>query len=152
MKKITSIKLMSTIAILSAVFVAPTASAQKGSRLCGWTATMPAGTVLGGKTLPMGGKIGLLYEARDADASYHSQCDKAIDGFDKAIKADATMKTFTWTQVKRATCESVGHEFTSTANANGDMCDSMEAKQPYSVVKPYNSPQKTAAATSYTKN
>ena len=152
MKKVSFAGLTSAVALISAVLIAPTVSAQSGSRLCGWTATMPAGTVLSGKTLPFGGKIGLLYECRDGDASYHKQCDEAIDGFNKAIQSDPTMKGFVWTQVKRATCESVGGEFTSTANSSTDMCDSMEAKHAYSVIKPYNSASKTAAATSYTKS
>jgi hypothetical protein len=152
MKNSSAVKRTSLVAILSLSLIAPsTVFAQSGSRLCGWTATMPAGTSLSGTTLPLGGKIGLLYEARQNDSSYSKQCDTVIDEFNSAIKKDPVMSTFTWKKIHKDTCESVGDEFTSTAQTKHDMCDNMEAKKAYSVVKPFNTKEGGAASTSYTK-
>jgi len=60
------------------------ASAQSGSRLCGYVSIGPAL------------KIGLLYEARTKDASYSKQCSTAISEFWDAIKKDATLSALTW--------------------------------------------------------
>ena len=143
---------LSTITIAALLLAAPMAYAQSGSRLCGWTADLPPGAVLGTSTLPAGGKMGILYEARDDDASYHKQCDDVISKVKSSIDGDADLKGFPWTKVKRATCESVGSAFVSTANPNVDMCQYMGAKKAYTVIKPYNSPSKTAASTTYTQH
>ena len=135
MKFNTLVRLSTSVALLASVMAAPTvAFAQSGSRLCGWTAMVPNGQV-----------IGLLYEARSADASYHKQCDDVIKQMKSAIDKDPTMSKLQWNEVKRATCESVGKYFTSTAKPSEDMCDSMEAKKGYKVVK------ESAANTTFTK-
>jgi hypothetical protein len=135
MKLTTLVRLTTSVALLASVMAAPSvAFAQSGSRLCGWTAMVPNGQV-----------VGLLYEARDKDASYHKQCDEAISKMKSGIDKDPTLKQLQWTEVKRATCESVGKYFTSTAKPSADMCDYMGAKSGYKVVK------ESAANTTYTK-
>ena len=142
---------LSTITLAALLLAAPMAYAQKGSRLCGWTADLPPGAVLGGKTLPAGGKMGLLQEAREKDASYKKRCSEVIKGVKAAIDANPELKAFPWTEVNKQSCEKIGADFLSDANKNVDMCDYMEAKQTFTVVKAYNSKQKTAASTNYTK-
>ena len=134
MNKKAIIKISSTVALLAAVLAAPSAYAQKGSRLCGHTTSTPTGQV-----------IGLLYEARSGDASYTKQCNEVISKTDAAIKADPVMSKMTWTKVSKATCESVGAYFKSTSNPSDDMCDYMSAKEVFKVVK------ESPAKTSYTK-
>jgi hypothetical protein len=116
----TSMAAILTGVVLATSFATP-AFAQKGSRLCGWWAATP------------GGSIGLLYEARDKDASYSAQCNGVIDEIDKKIKANADLSKLTWNRVYKNTCESIGENFVSAGNPNNDMCDYMRAKTPYQV-------------------
>ncbi len=135
MEKKPAVKFVSALSLLAAVLVVPGAAhAQKGSRLCGWTAQTPTGQV-----------IGLLYEVRTADASDGKQCSEVISKFHEAITKDATLSKLNWTKANKSTCESVGNYFKSTSKPSDDMCDYMEAKKAYKVVK------ESAANTSYTK-
>lgn len=109
------------------------AQAQSGSRLCGHVAV----------DTPT--KIGLLYEARDNDASYHKQCDEAISKTQDAINKNAQLKSMQWKTIKRWKCEEVGNLGFVNKGESADICDKMEAKVPYKVVK-----QPNASAT-YTK-
>lgn len=151
MKMKPSLKLVSMVAIMSALFAAPIVSAQSGSRLCGFIADIPPSTTLSGNMLSFGGKIALLYEYRINDESYRKQCKAATDAFKSSIAADATLKTLTWTEQKGVLCDRVGSEFTSETQPGTDICESMDLKNKYSVLKPYNSPRKTAKATVFTK-
>lgn len=90
--------------------------AQSGSRLCGHVAV----------ETPM--KIGLLYEARDADDSYHAQCDEAIDKTWKKIKGNAQLKAMNWKQIKRFKCEEVGNMGFVNKGQSADICENMDAK------------------------
>lgn len=126
--------LSSVAATLAAALIVPVgiatptpAFAQKGSRLCGWTAEPAQGVA-----------IGLLYEARTKDASYGKQCSVAISDIQKKIAGDPDLAKMTWTKVEKATCESIGEKFKSTTHTNGDMCDYMEAKVPNKVKKSTN--------------
>lgn len=140
------------VTVIMSALIAPTVSAQAGSRLCGWTADVPVGAVLDPTlTYPQGGKIAYLYEARESDDSYQKQCDNAIADFEKTIQADTVQRTYAWKKVKRNDCPSVGSEFTSKAQASTDMCDNMEGKKPYFISKSYISPKKDAATTLYRK-
>ena len=103
-----------TGALLVALPAAP-AFAQSGSRLCGYSAP-----------LPNEGRIGLLFEARQNDASYSRECSEAIDSIWNTIKADPQLKNFTWTRHEKEKCEDVSNHF-----AVADMCDQMEAKAGY---------------------
>lgn len=138
MKKFTGFSMSGVIAaaVLSAslsVVTAGPAMAQSGSRLCGWSAPTPTGYV------------GILYEARQKDASYGKQCSEAISSINSTIQGDAQLKNLTWTKHEKATCESVGSHFMSS-NSQQDMCEKMEAKQPYQVVK-----TNASNTTTYTK-
>lgn len=119
-------------AMVSVVPATP-AMAQSGSRLCGWSAPTPTGY------------IGILYEARQDDASYSQQCDEAVDEINSEIKSNPNLKSLTWTKHYKATCESVGEKFMSS-NSPKDMCDKMEAKKGYQVVK-----TTSTNSTTYTK-
>jgi len=103
------------------------ASAQSGSRLCGYVSIGPAL------------KIGLLYEARTKDASYSKQCSTAISEFWDAIKKDATLSALTWEKISKKSCEHVGKlglAYTqSSGNLKNDICDKMTAKKAYKVMK-----------------
>ncbi len=140
------------VTVIISALIAPTVSAQSGSRLCGWTADVPVGTVIDPTlTYPEGGKIAYLYEARVSDDSYQKQCDKAIAELEKTIQANAVQRTYAWKKVMRNDCPSVGSEFTSKAQTSTDMCDYMEIKNPYFISKSYISPKKDAATTLYRK-
>jgi hypothetical protein len=52
-------------------------------------------------------KIGLLYEARDGDASYHKQCDEAIDKTWKKIQEEARAKKETRVRFVTVDCTEV---------------------------------------------
>lgn len=99
------------------------ASAQSGSRLCGWVAV---GTPV---------KIGLLYEARKKDASYKKQCSEVIKKMESQIKNNDDLKKMAWTKVDKKSCEDVGKMGFANAGESNDICDKMEAKKPYKVVK-----------------
>ncbi|MFN3314149.1 MAG: hypothetical protein ACK46Q_11875 [Hyphomonas sp.] len=127
MKKFTGFSMSGVIAaaVISAslsVVTAGPAMAQSGSRLCGWSAPTPTGY------------IGILYEARQKDASYTKQCNEAIDKINATIQGNPQLKALTWTKHNKATCESVGNSFMSS-NSQQDMCEKMTAKEPYQVVK-----------------
>jgi hypothetical protein len=109
------------------------AHAQSGSRLCGFISTDTAG------------KVGLLYEARTKDASYKKQCDEAISRMKKKIETTAELKAKNWQEVKRWTCEDVGNKGFVNPGESADICEKMEAKVGYKVVK------KGPAAAEYTK-
>ena len=83
-------------------------------------------------------KIGLLYEARDDDASYHKQCDEAIQETIYKINGNAQLKTMKWKTIERFTCEAVGNMGFINPGQNPDICDNMEAKQGYKVMKQGN--------------
>lgn len=99
------------------------AQAQSGSRLCGHVA------------IETPTKIGLLYEARDDDASYHQQCQEAINGTMDSIKGNAQLKTMKWKKIERFKCEEVGNMGFVNPGQSPDICDNMEAKQGYKVMK-----------------
>ncbi len=124
-----------TGALLVALPAAP-AYAQSGSRLCGYSAPGQSGSY-----------IGILYEARQNDASYSQQCEEAISKSWSKIQSDANLKALTWTKHSKETCESVGTKFQSS-NSPQDMCDKMEAKVGYLVKK---IPSATGATTTYEK-
>lgn len=113
------------------------ASAQSGSRLCGWVAV----------ATPV--KIGLLYEARQKDASYSKQCNEVIDQMEKEIKKDASLSAMSWTKIHKKACEDVGKMGLAYTNDKGeaknDICEKMEAKKAYKVLK------QGTAATTFTK-
>jgi hypothetical protein len=113
------------------------ASAQSGSRLCGWVAV----------ATPM--KIGLLYEARKKDASYKKQCSEVIKKMEKEIKKDATLSKMSWKKIDKKACEDVGKMGLAYTNDKGeaknDICEKMQAKKAYKVLK------QGTAATTFTK-
>jgi hypothetical protein len=112
------------LALIVAGAISPTiAQAQSGSRLCGHVAV----------ETPM--KIGLLYEARDNDATYHKQCDEAIDKTWKKIQGNAQLKAMNWKQIKRFKCEEVGNMGFVNQGQSADICDNMENKQGYKITK-----------------
>ena len=140
MKKNIIKKSLPILALLVTTLLGPIAAhAQSGSRLCGWTSKVEKD----GKALQV---LGMLYEARQKDASYDKQCDEAIDEMKKGIDKDPKLSTLSWQKVHKDTCESVGKDFASKTNSNTDMCDYMEAKKPYNVIK-----DNTKDTTSYTK-
>ncbi len=146
MKKTSIVQISSAIALVAATLVAPnTAFAQSGSRLCGWTADLKSST---GAVI---GKIGMLYEARTKDSSYTRQCNEAKSKMKDGIDSKEETKSLTWTEINKKTCEEVGAAFTSTDHTNGDMCDYMDAKQPYKVTKKPNSENITTTTTIYEK-
>jgi len=114
------------------------ANAQKGSRLCGWVAV----------ETPI--KIGLLYEARKKDASYKTQCKKVISEMNDEIKKDAQLSAMKWTKIDKKDCEHVGKLGLAYTDSKGqsknDICEKMEAKKAYKVIK--SGPK---AATTFTK-
>jgi len=127
MKKFTGFSMSGVIAaaVLSAslsVVTAGPAMAQSGSRLCGYTAPTPTGY------------IGILYEARQKDAAYTQACSQAISSINYKISRTSELKSLNWTKHEKATCESVGKYFMSS-NSPQDMCDKMQAKLSYQVVK-----------------
>jgi hypothetical protein len=128
-----------SLAVASGLTVATlpngTARAQSGSRLCGWIKTTDTG------------KIGYLYEAREASSSYDTDCnDAAAEIADKYVQHGLagptipyspdckTLKTPTngFNRHCESTCEDVGENFESS-NSPKDMCDKMEANVPYEV-------------------
>jgi hypothetical protein len=132
MKKISITTLAAAVALSGGLTVLPTAPAfaQSGSRLCGFTAPTPAGT------------LGLLFEARQDDAAYSYICDQAVAKMQRTINTTPQLKSLTWTKHYKETCESVGGAFMSS-NSPQDMCDKMEANQGYQVTKT-NSSNSTA--------
>jgi hypothetical protein len=117
----------SMLAILAASALAPSlAQAQSGSRLCGHVAI----------ETPV--KIGLLYEARDDDASYHKQCDQAIKETMDKINGNAQLKTMKWAEIKRFKCEEVGNMGFINPGQSPDICDNMKTKHGYKVMKQGN--------------
>lgn len=124
-----------TGALLVTLPAAP-AYAQSGSRLCGYSAPGQSGSY-----------IGLLYEARQKDASYSQQCDEAISKIWSKIQSDPQLKALTWKKHTKAKCEEVGVNFQSSSSPQ-DMCEKMDAKQPYLVKK---IPSATGATTTYEK-
>jgi len=141
-----TLSLSSIAAAIASAVLAPVAIttptpalAQSGSRLCGWTTDVPA----------KGMAMGILYEVRTADKSDGKQCSTVIDKVQKKIAADPTLSQLTWTKVEKATCESVGEKFKSTDHTNGDMCDYMQAKTPYTVTKSTKADK--SSTTSYDK-
>jgi len=150
------------ITLTALLLAAPMAYAQKGSRLCGYYGDIPPNGVLNGNTLKAGGKIGLLLELTDGAEVNEKVCNKTKKALDELLATNAEFKAFAWLKADylvnkkgkvtdQKTCEEVGAHFTSTAKTNADMCDYMENKKVFVVVKVYNSMQKTAADTSYTK-
>jgi hypothetical protein len=114
----------SMLAILALGTLAPSlALAQSGSRLCGYVA------------IETPTKIGLLYEARDDDASYHKQCDVAINETMDKINGNAQLKTMKWKKIERFKCEEVGNMGFINPGQSPDICDNMAAKQGYKVMK-----------------
>lgn len=110
--------------MLAVSAIAPSlAQAQSGSRLCGHVAVETAV------------KVGLLYEARDKDASYHKQCDEAIDQTWKKIQANQQLNSMKWKQIKRYKCEEVGNMGFVNKGQSADICENMEAKQGYKITK-----------------
>ena len=99
------------------------AQAQSGSRLCGHVA------------IETPTKIGLLYEARDDDASYHKQCEEAIQDTMNKINGNKQLKTMKWKKIERFKCEEVGNMGFINPGQSPDICDNMEAKQGYKVMK-----------------
>lgn len=114
----------SLLAFLTVCALAPNiAQAQSGSRLCGHVSV--DGPV----------KVGLLYEARQKDASYNKQCDEAIKETMDKIESNPQLKAMHWEKVKKATCEDIGNRGFVNKGQSPDMCDNMEAKQAYKVMK-----------------
>ncbi len=140
MKKTSIVQVSSAIALAAATLLASNAAfAQSGSRLCGWTADLttqvpdPADKT---KTVTkVVGKVGVLYEARTKDKSMNKQCDEAKSDMKKKIDADPTNSSLNWTEITKKTCEDVGKDFTSSSHTNVDMCDYMQAKEPFKVTK-----------------
>jgi hypothetical protein len=148
---------LSTITLAALLLAAPIAYAESGTRLCGFSTDMPAGTVLDGNTLKAGGKMGIFYEV-NKDNAIREVCDKAINGIKAKIQADATLSSFQWKTHKRDECEWPGVDFVSDANTKTDMCEYMQnhatkdkGYKGYVVVKAYNSATKGAATTNYIK-
>jgi hypothetical protein len=130
------VKKFSAAAVIASTLVfSVSAFAQSGSRLCGWTATDPIGNT-----------VGVFDEVRQKDASVKKQCDMAISDMKKAIDKDPNLSKLQWAKVHEDTCESVGGKFTSKTNPSADMCDYMEAKHGYKVMK-----MKDGSKTVYTK-
>ena len=129
------------------------AHAQSGSRLCGYI-----------KKTDDGGYVGYLFEGRQADVMYTSDCAaQAGDMYAKYIDSgfnEMVQKTIMhnspdchllpsehdgWHRHCDSTCEDVGVLFQSS-NSPKDMCDKMEAHQKYKVVF-----DKASNTTSYKK-
>jgi len=121
----TKLKNKLSLTIIGGVLVALSsqAQAQSGSRLCGHVAV----------DTPM--KIGLLYEARDNDASYHKQCDEAISKTWDSINKNPQLQAMKWRQIKRWKCEDVGNLGFVNPGQSSDICDNMDAKVGYKVMK-----------------
>lgn len=124
MKKIGITTLAAAMALSGGLTVLPAtpAFAQAGSRLCGYTAATPSGA------------IGILYEARQDDASYSYQCDEVVKRVLADIQHNKQLNKLTWKKQYKETCESVGAMFVSS-NSPADMCENMEAGRPYQVTK-----------------
>ncbi len=114
----------SMLAIIAISTLAPSiAQAQSGSRL--WGHISVNGPV----------KIGLLYEARQKDASYNKQCEEAIKGMMDRIQSNPQLKAMQWETVKKNTCEDIGNRGFANKGQSPDICDNMEAKHGYTVMK-----------------
>lgn len=98
------------------------AHAQSGSRLCGLTAPTPTGY------------IGYLYEARQDDVDYTSNCNDATNSYIIMLKSNGDLDKYAWHQWTKEPCENVGVYFESS-NSGKDMCDNMKANQDYTVTK-----------------
>jgi hypothetical protein len=114
----------SMLAILAASALAPgIAQAQKDSRLCGRVA------------IETPTKIGLLYEARKNDVSYDLDCDTAIHESEDKINGDAQLKTLKWKKIEHFKCEEVGNMGFINPGESPDICDNMQSKKGYKVMK-----------------
>lgn len=124
MKKIVLTALATAVVAtgITPIMPATVALAQSGSRLCGYTAQTPTGT------------IGFLYEARESSSTYTKECDTAIDKFWDAIKKDANLKQLNWYKKNKEVCQDVGPIFQSK-NSDKDMCNYMSAQESYKVIK-----------------
>lgn len=122
MKNISVTTLAVAIALSGGLTVLPAspAFAQKGSKLCGYTAITPTGAV------------GLLYEARQEDNSYTNQCDNAIKKIWTDIQNDPQLRQLTWTKQYKQVCEKASENF-ATVKSGGDLCDPMVAKIFYQI-------------------
>lgn len=138
-----SLRVSSLAAVVAAVFLAPVgiitpvpALAQPGSRLCGWTSEGPA----------KGQATALLLEVRTGDDDDGRQCKDFTGSAQKKIAADGALSQLQWRKVEKATCDSVGQIFRSTAQPNEDMCAYMWSKTPYKVQRSIQA-DKTSATT-----
>ncbi|CAN1522725.1 hypothetical protein MCEORH2_01177 [Methylophilaceae bacterium] len=112
------------LAMLALGALAPSlAQAQSGSRLCGHVA------------IETPTKIGLLFEARDDDATYHEVCAQAINDTMDKINGNAQLKSMKWKKIERFKCEEVGNMGFVNAGQSPDICDNMQAKVGYKVMK-----------------
>ncbi len=112
------------LAMLALGALAPSlAQAQSGSRLCGHVA------------IDTPTKIGLLFEARDDDASYHEVCAKAINETMDKINGNPQLKAMKWKTIERFKCEEVGNMGFVNAGESPDICDRMQTKKGYKVMK-----------------
>ena len=117
----------SMLAILALGALAPSlAQAQKGSRLCGFVA------------IETPTKIGLLYEARKDDVSYDLECQTAIHETRDKIKGNAQLKTMKWKKIEHFKCEEVGNMGFINPGQSPDICDNMQTKKGYKVMKQGN--------------
>lgn len=124
MKNITATTLAVAIALSGGLTLLPAspAFAQSNSKLCGYTAVTPTGT------------IGLLYEGYTPNSSYMKQCDLAVARIWKKIQNDPQLSQLTWTKQYNKRCEEVGVNFV-TAQTNSDICDMMASKLYWQVTK-----------------
>jgi hypothetical protein len=108
------------------------AHAQPGSRLCGYvsTTTVPVTTTTTGP-----GAMAIVLEARQNGVYFWKWCDKIISETSGQIQADALLKTMSWTQVRDATCESVGQYLVSGTWGSADICDNMSSWGVYKIRK-----------------
>lgn len=124
-----------TGALLVTMPAAP-AYAQKGSRLCGYTAPGPGGSY-----------VGMLYEARKARGDVNEVCKLATSQLKAKIDKHPDLKSLTWTRQIMQTCESIGGNFKS-ANSPVDMCEKMSASIKYHVTM---TPSASGGETTYVK-
>ena len=102
------------------------ASAQSGSRLCGYVAEkapIPDTPQL---------SMAVVYEARKDDSSYSEQCKQAQDTIKDNLKKQDIWYAYQWKSVYKDTCESIGKLVTGPKTSD-DICDQMSARCAYTV-------------------
>ena len=117
--------------LCAALALSASALAQSGKRICGQWGAIPNN----------GGYVGLLIEVpNDGSIVSNDECSavKSISATTIMARVGwsaAQVAAVTWTKQGTTACENVGKYFTSADHTKEDMCQYMQGRQEYTVIK-----------------